>query len=80
MTTQVQVTKIGENFMLPLSKEMLDKLGIQNGGEIEVTTSSDAIVLRSSQTDERKKLVEKYTAEIFVEHREVLEALAEGAK
>ncbi len=80
MTTQVKVTKIGDSFVLPLSQEMLDKLGVQNGGEVVVSTVSDALVLRSPQAEERKKLVEKYTAEIFQEHREVLEALAEGAK
>lgn len=80
MTTQVQVTKIGDKFVLPLSEEMLNKLGIQNGGQIEISISEDSVVLRPSQIDERNKLVEKYVSEIFEEHREVLKALAEGVK
>ena len=80
MTTQVRITKIGDSFVLPLSQEMLDKLGVQNRGDVIVSTLNDALVLRSSQAEDRKKLIEKYTAEILLEHREVLEALAEGAK
>lgn len=80
MTTQVQITKIGENFMLPLPADLLDKLGVQDGGEIEISTSGDSVILRSLQAAERRKLIEKYTTEIFEEHREVLQALAEGAK
>ena len=80
MTTQIELTKIGDEFMLPLSQDLLNKLGVQNGGQIEITMSDNAVVLRPSSADERKKLIEKYTAEIFEEHREVLIALAEGAK
>lgn len=80
MTTQVQITKIGENFVLPLSADLLDKLGVQNGGEIEISTSGDSVVLRSLQAGERRRLIEKYTTEIFEEHRDVLQALAEGVK
>ncbi len=80
MTTQVQVTKIGENFVLPLSQEMLDKLGVKNGGEIEVTTSEDAVVLRSSQRDERKQEFQNLKSEIFDKYEDVFKALAEGAK
>ena len=81
MTTTVKIEKIGDKFVLPLSEEMLEKLGVLNGGEIEAIDFEDHIELRAAQNgNARRKLIEKYTKEIFDEHREVLQALAEGAK
>lgn len=80
MTTQVQITKIGDNFVLQLTEEMIRKLGVQDGGEVEISTLDDSLVLRGSNAAERKKLIDKYTAEIFQKHRDVLQALAEGAQ
>ena len=80
MTTQVQITKIGDQFVLPLSQEMLDKLGVQNGGEVEITTSADAIVLRSLQNGERKQGFQTLKNEMFEKYEDVFKALAEGAK
>lgn len=80
MTTTIQIEEINGKFVLPLSGDLLEKLGVQNGGQVEVTIETEAVVMRSLQKDERRKLIEKYKAEIFEEHREVLQALAEGAK
>ena len=80
MTTEIEIKKIGENFVLPLTQELLEALEIQNGGKVEVTISEKQAVMRPLQKDERRKLFEKYKAQIFEEHREVLQALAEGAK
>lgn len=80
MTTEIEIRKIGEDFVLPLNKELLDALEIQNGGTVEVTISDKQAVVRPLPKDERKKLFEKYLTEVFDEHREVLQALAEGAK
>lgn len=80
MTTQVKITKIGDSFVLPLSQEMLDKLGIPNGGEIEVMTSEDVIVLRSLQTNTRKQEFQKLKSEMFDKYEDVFKALAEGAQ
>lgn len=81
MTTQVDVTRIGDEFVLPLSKEVLKKLGIENGGQIEITTAEDTVVLRAAQTeDARKQEFRKLKDKIFDEYADVFTALAEGAK
>ena len=80
MTTQVRITKIGDSFVLPLSQEMLDKLGVQNGGEVEITASSNEIILRSLQNGERKQEFQKLKNEMFDKYEDVFRALAEGAK
>lgn len=80
MTTTIQIEEINGKIVLPLSRDLLDELGVQNGGEVQITKENGALIMRSPQNEERRKLIEKYTAEIFEEHREVLQALAEGAK
>lgn len=81
MTTTVQVEKIGENFVLPLNDEMLDKLGVKNGGKLEVTTLDDSVVLRPSRIDnQRQEEFQKLKNKIFDEYADVFTALAEGAK
>lgn len=81
MTTHVQVTKIGENFVLPLSKEIVEKLGVQNGGHVELTTNEEAVVLRPSPTENvRQQEFRQLKNEMFDKYADVFTALAEGAK
>ncbi len=82
MTMQVQITKIGNQAAIILSEEMLEKLGINVGEQVEVSTinsfSESNPIVEKSET--RRLLVKKLTREIFNEHREALTVLAEGAK
>jgi hypothetical protein len=81
MTTTVKIEKIGDKFVLPLSEQMLDKLGVSNGGEIEATDFEDRIELRGAQKgDERKREFRKLADEMFEDYKELFTALAEGAK
>jgi hypothetical protein len=49
MTTTIKIEKFGDKLVLPLNKEMLDKLGVANGGEIEAIDFEDRIELRGLQ-------------------------------
>ena len=81
MTTRVKIEKIGDKFVLPLSEEMLQKLGVSNGGEIEAIDFEDRIELRGSQNgDERRREFRKLADEMFEDYKELFTALAEGAK
>jgi|GEM_PF-5919955 len=81
MTTRVKIEKIGDKFVLPLSGEMLEKLGVSNGGEIEAIDFENHIELRGSQNgDERRREFRKLADEMFEDYKELFTALAEGAK
>ena len=81
MTTTVKIEKIGDKFVLPLSKEMLEKLGVLNGGEIEAIDFENHIELRCSQNGgERRREFRKLADEMFEDYKELFTALAEGAK
>lgn len=81
MTTRVKIEKIGDKFVLPLSEEMLEKLGVSNGGEIEAINFEDRIELRSSQNgNARRQEFRKLADEMFEDYKELFAGLAEGAK
>ena len=81
MMTTLKIEKIGDKFVLPLSEEMLKKLGVSNGGEIEAIDFEDHIELRGSQNDnERRQEFRKLADEMFEDYKELFTALAEGAK
>jgi hypothetical protein len=81
MMTTLKIEKIGDKFVLPLSEEMLQKLGVSNGGEIEAIDFEDHIELRGSQNDnERRQEFRKLANEMFEDYKELFTALAEGAK
>ncbi|HEX8565705.1 MAG TPA: hypothetical protein VF648_08540 [Pyrinomonadaceae bacterium] len=81
MVTTLKIEKIGDKFVLPLSEEMLQKLGVSNGGEIEAIDFEDHIELRGSQNDnERRQEFRKLADEMFEDYKELFAALAEGAK
>lgn len=81
MVTTLKIEKIGDKFVLPLSEEMLQKLGVSNGGEIEAIDFEDHIELRGSQNDnERRQEFRKLADEMFEDYKELFTALAEGAK
>ncbi len=81
MTTAVKIEKIGDKFVLPLSEEMLEKLGVSNGGEIEAIDFEDHIELRGAQNgNARRQEFRKLADEMFDDYEELFMALAEGAK
>ncbi|MEP6925706.1 MAG: hypothetical protein ABI954_14665 [Pyrinomonadaceae bacterium] len=81
MTIQVQVMKIGDGFVLPLSQEVVERLGIKEGGQIELSTAEDAVILRPSQTENNgQQEFRKLKNEMFERYTDVFTALAEGAK
>ena len=80
MTTQVKIEKIGGQFVLPLSAELVGNLEIEDDSVIEITTSDKKIVLRTLTVDERRQEFTKLKDEMFDKYSRVFEALAEGAK
>ena len=82
MTTTIKIEKVGDKLVLLLSEEMLDKLGVTDGGEIEATDFEDRIELRrrSQNADQRQREFRKLADEMFDDYSELFTALAEGAK
>lgn len=79
MTTQVQVTKIGENFMLPLSAEVMQQIGFDEGEEISLTVENKTLVARPLARAALENRVDEIVTNLLEKRKSAYQILAEGA-
>lgn len=79
MTTQVKITKVGNEFMLPLPAEILQEIGVAEGEEINVSVESKTLVARSLSRVELEKKVDEIVLDLLEKRRSAYQTLAEGA-
>lgn len=79
MTTQIELTKVGDKYMLPLSQEILQQIGIKEGESFDVTANENEVVLRRSARAELETRVDEIVANLIVKRKSAYEKLAEGA-
>jgi antitoxin component of MazEF toxin-antitoxin module len=65
---------------LLLSQELLDKLGVNDGDDIDVSVVDRTLVLRSLEKAERAKKIEAVTKSVFDRRQSAYEELAKGTK
>lgn len=80
MTTQVQITKIGDNLMIPLPEDVWRRLKLKDGESVEITTNENEAVLRRSTEDDNEREFREIGKKVFEDYHDVFVALAEGAK
>jgi antitoxin component of MazEF toxin-antitoxin module len=79
MTTEIQIEKSGDNFVLPLSAEIMRQSGLKEGEKIKVSVEVGKIEIRSVAEDELETRVDKIVGELIEKRRSAYERLAEGA-
>jgi formylmethanofuran dehydrogenase subunit D len=79
MTTTIQIEEINGKFVLPLSSELLEELGVQSGDQVDVTMENGKLVMRSSASEDDANF-ERLKDKMFDEYSEVFTTLAEGLK
>lgn len=80
MTTQVKVTKVGENLVLPLSAEMLREIGVVEGENIDISIVDGKGVFQRTEIKDDEREFRAIAKSVFDDYDEVFTALAEGAK
>jgi antitoxin component of MazEF toxin-antitoxin module len=73
------IAKLGNPVMLIIPPEMLEKLGIKAGDEVEISLTSHKLVVQSREQANREQRMKEIKQELFAERRTVYEHLAEGA-
>ena len=77
MLTVVRNSENSKTILIPADE--MEKLGIDDGVEVEMSKENDQIILRPSSETERKRKFEKAKNEIFEEWHDVFVELAKGA-
>ena len=72
---KLELKRIGNSTGLILPKELLARLGLQQGDEVFVTEGAERSVTISAYDPEHEKVLE-IGREVFKEYRETLKALA----
>ena len=80
MTMNVQFTKVGDVYMLPISEEFIKQLRLNTDEKMSVSVEGNNIVARPLSRIELEKKVDDAMSRLLVERREVYEKLAEGVK
>ena len=75
-----QVTLINDSPMVMLSPDLLDRLGIKIGDEVEIAIENSSLVLRPLNGKGRKAFMDEAMRELMERRRVVYERLAEGVK
>ena len=79
MTIQVQITKIGENAMLPLSDELLKQIGVKVGEAVNLSIEDKKIVMRPQVQVDLEKRVDDIVTDLLERRASTYQKLAEGA-
>lgn len=79
MTTQVKITKVGNEFMLPLTAEILKEIGVAEGEAVSVSVESQTLIARSLNRVELEKKVDEIVLDLLEKRRSAYQILAEGA-
>jgi len=75
-----QITLVNDMPALMLSREIIEKLGLGVGDELEVAVENRTLILRPLDKTERGVKMDAAMKELMENRREVFERLAEGAK
>lgn len=78
--SQVNVRNEGDAVAVLIPRAMWNKLGIESSDELDLSFNNQEIVLRSRERAERARKIKAAADEVFVEYKDVLHQLAEGAK
>ena len=73
-----RITAIGESAALLLSKEVLDKLGIAIGDEVEVSLIDRTLMLQPLDEADRAQQLEAITQTVFARRQRAYTQLAQG--
>jgi len=73
-----RITAIGESAALLLPKEVLDKLGIAIGDEVEVSLIDRTLMLQPLDEDDRAQQLEAITQTVFARRQRAYTQLAQG--
>ncbi|MEZ4708316.1 MAG: hypothetical protein R3A44_13980 [Caldilineaceae bacterium] len=74
-----KLTPSGDSAVLPLSKHILEQLGLGVNDEIDVEVVDKTLIVRSISEAERAERLKLATDTIFEKYDRVFVALAEGA-
>ncbi|HZS10228.1 MAG TPA: AbrB/MazE/SpoVT family DNA-binding domain-containing protein [Blastocatellia bacterium] len=75
-----QVTLVNDSPVLLLSPELMEKLGISIGDELELAVENRTLIVRPLDEVEREAKMDAAMKDLMERRREVYEKLAEGAK
>jgi antitoxin component of MazEF toxin-antitoxin module len=73
-----RITAIGESAALLLPKEVLDKLGIAIGDEVEVSLIDRTLMLQPLDEADRAQQLEAITQTVFARRQRAYTQLAQG--
>jgi antitoxin component of MazEF toxin-antitoxin module len=79
MTTEIEIKKQGDNFILPLSAEIMRQSGLKEGEKIKISVEIGKIEIRSSAEVELETKVDEIIGNLIEKRRSAYERLAEGA-
>ena len=71
------VANNGDSRTISIPADEIEKLGFKDGDEVEILKENDEIVLRSKQSERRKKILQA-TREIIEERKSALIELGKG--
>ncbi len=81
MALAKRLQKYGNGYAIIVDRPLLDALGIDPTGEVNLSVESDAIVLRRAgalSDEERRRKIAEASAEVFQKYDRAFEKLAEG--
>jgi len=73
-----RITATGDSPALLLSQEVLDKLGLKVGDEVDISLVERTLILRSLDEADRARRIENTTSSIFERRKSAYEELAKG--
>lgn len=74
------ITKLGSPATLILTPEMLEQLGISGEDEVEIALINRKLILRSLKEAHREERMREIKKELFAEHHNAFQRLAEGVR
>ena len=78
MTTEIEIEKIGDNFVLPLSAEIIRRSGLKEGEKIRISVENGKIEIRPLAEVELETRVDEIVGRLIEKRRSSYERLAEG--
>jgi antitoxin component of MazEF toxin-antitoxin module len=80
MMSRERITVIGESAALLLPQDVLDKLGIAIGDEVELSLVDRTLILQPLDEANRAQKLEAVTKTVFERRQSVYTRLAQGAE
>lgn len=78
---KIKTENVAENAIAVIfPAETLQRLGISAGDEIDVTTTENALILRSNEEAEKNRKIEAATGKVFSQWDKVFVELARGTE